>query len=366
MESKNLIKFTLVVISTYFLIQIYLLFGTWLTSTVTMIAFLIIPFIIGYFVALMLAPSLQKLSKLVKLKPSVILALVLLAFIALLALVGTFFITELFKQIANLTTSLINATDANIKRIDEISNQIGFDLGKEFNITGLITNVGHFFANNSSIISSVTSKMFSSVLGAGSFLLFFILTLFYTIDSIEEKKQHQLACLKERGHTSLATLFESIEQIFRYYFRGMFISMLFVAAGSSIGFWMLGLPNPVGLGIICGLFNIIPLVGPYIGAFPAGFVALSHGWLPLLYVILVVLVVQQIEGNFVTPNVQGKFLNIQPISIIAGIVVFGALFGVVGMIFAAPIAAIIKVSLQYGREKLPMIRKWWDKIVHSA
>lgn len=348
------------------MIQIYLIFGTWLTKTVTIIFFLLLPFVAGYFVSLMIAPSLNKLSKLIRLKPSLVLALFLLSFISLVTMAGAMLITEVYHQITSIASMVINATDINVQRIDEVSKRFGLDLGVTSNLTTTIQNISSFFMNHSDVISTVTSKFFSSVISVGSFSLFFILTLFYTIDSVVEKKESKIRTLKERGYKEFATLLEKIEKIFRYYFRGMFISMIFVATGSSLGFWALGLPNPVGLGILCGLFNIIPLVGPYIGAFPAGFVALSHGWLSLLYVIGIVLVVQQIEGNFVTPNVQGKFLDIQPLSIIGGIVVFGYFFGVLGMVFAAPIAAITKVTVVYLKDKIPTFIKWWDKIVHST
>lgn len=366
MISKNLTKFTLVVVSLYLMIQIYLIFGTWLTKTLTVIFFLLLPFIAGYFVSIMIAPTLNKISKFTKIKPSLLLSLFLLTLISLITMAGAMLITEIYHQITSIAAMVVNATDVNIQRIDEISNKFGFDLGVTSNLTTTVQNVAQFFVSHSDVISTITSSFFSSVISIVSFLLFFILTLFYTIDSVTEKKEKHLCTLKEKGFSEFAALLEKVEKIFRYYFRGMFISMIFVATGSSIGFWILRLPNPVGLGIMCGLFNIIPLIGPYIGAFPAGFVALSHGWLQLVYVILIVLIVQQIEGNFVTPNVQGKFLNIQPLSIIGGIVVFGYFFGVLGMVFAAPIAGITKVTVLYLKDKIPTFMKWWNKIVHST
>lgn len=363
--SKNLLKFTMVVVSVYLLIQIYLIFGTWLTEMVSTLFFLTLPFVVGYFVSYMIAPGLGYLAKKVKLTPSLLLAIIIVVVIGTITLISTEVIPSVIRQFSSLSAELINASDTNTKRINELFVQLGFNLEAQFDTAHLVQSVVQFFTSNSSLITGVTSRMFSSILSFGSFMLFFTLTLFYTIDKIEKKSQDRLIRLRSYGHDTLAQLLERIDQIFRLYFRGVFVSMIFVAAGSSLGFWLLGLPNPVGLGIICGLFNVIPLVGPYIGAFPAGFVALSQGWLPLLYVLLIVLVVQQIEGNFVTPNVQGRFLDIQPLSIVIGIVVFGALFGVVGMIFAAPLSATLKVALRYLNGKMPLFLSWWNKIVHS-
>lgn len=363
--SKNLLKFTLVIVSAYLLIQIYLLFGTWASSTVLMLFFLTLPFVVGYFVSYMLAPGLAFLGRKVKLPPSIVLTIILFLIIGSLTVVSTKFFPMIIRQFTSISSTLMNASDTNTNRINELFLKLGIDLESQLSFSHIVQNAVHFFTSNSSLITGLTSKIFSSLLSVGSFLLFFILTLFYTIDKIEAKSKERLKRLREHGFFSFAALLERIDQIFRLYFRGVFVSMVFVATGSSIGFWILGLPNPIGLGLICGLFNVVPLLGPYIGAFPAAFVALSHGWAPLLYVMLIVLVVQQIEGNFVAPNIQGKFLDIQPLSILIGLVVFGSLFGLIGMIFAAPFSATLKVILLYIRTKIPVFKQYWDKIVHS-
>lgn len=363
--SKNLLKFTLVVISAYVLIQIYLLFGTWLSSVLAMLFYLILPFIVGYFVSYMIAPGLAFVGKKVRLSPSLVLTLILLVIVGSLVFVSTNFFPFLIEQFKNISNSLMNASDTNAQRINELFGQFGIDLESQLSFSHIMQSVIQFFTSNSSLITGITSKFFSSILSVGSFLLFFVLTLFYTIDTVEIKSQKRLANLREKGYTMFADLLARTDQIFRLYFRGVFVSMIFVAVGSSIGFWFLGLPNPIGLGIICGVLNVVPLIGPYIGAFPAAFVALSHGWSSLLYVALIVLVVQQIEGNFVAPNIQGKFLDIQPLSILVGIVVFGSLFGVVGMIFAAPFSAILKICLVYLRTKIPVFKRYWHTVVHS-
>lgn len=364
--NKNLMKFTLVIVSVYLLIQIYLMFGTWFSGVIGMLFFITLPFIVGYFVSYMIAPGLTFLGRKLRLPPSVVLTVLLLLIISLITVVSTTFFPQIINQFMNISTALMNASDTNTQRINELFMRVGIDLESQLSFSQIVKNGVQFFTSNSSIITGLTSRIFSSLLSVGSFLLFFILTLFYTIDKIQEKSKIRLTSLKEKGYIAFAQLLERIDQIFRLYFRGVFVSMVFVSVGSSIGFSILGLPNPIGLGIICGLFNVVPLVGPYIGAFPAAFVALSHGWMPLLYVLLVVLIVQQIEGNFVAPNIQGKFLDIQPLSILIGIVVFGSLFGIIGMVFAAPLSATLKVILVYIYTKKETIKKYWDVIVHSS
>lgn len=96
--------------------------------------------------------------------------------------------------------------------------------------------------------------------------------------------------------------------------------------------------------MIAGICNIIPYLGPYIGIAPALIVSFSHGgfW-SVVWNIVVVLIVQQIDGNLVYPNVIGKSLEIHPLTIIIILLAAGNIAGLMGMILAVPLYAVVKV-----------------------
>ena len=120
---------------------------------------------------------------------------------------------------------------------------------------------------------------------------------------------------------------------------------------SALGFKVLNLEYAILLGVFCGIFNVIPYIGPYLGALPAVIVGLGQNPKLVIGIIIVVLIVQQIDGNILTPKVQGKGLNLHPLSILITIAIFGNLFGIAGMVFSIPILAILKTTFVFIRTK---------------
>ena len=122
----------------------------------------------------------------------------------------------------------------------------------------------------------------------------------------------------------------------------------------SVSFSIVGIDYAVIIGLISGFSNLIP----YIGAVVAFILSVSVGLLsgePImaLYAAIIVLVLQQIDSVFIVPKVVGKSVDLHPVLVLLALSVFGTLFGIVGMIFAVPITAIIKlflVRLYYKKE----------------
>ncbi|MBM7684022.1 putative PurR-regulated permease PerM [Pullulanibacillus pueri] len=126
------------------------------------------------------------------------------------------------------------------------------------------------------------------------------------------------------------------------YIQGQTIVCLFVGTFTFIGYLIIGQPYALLLGIIAGVTNIIPYVGPFIGAAPAVIVALLISPAKALFVILVVVIVQQLDGNIMSPLIIGKKLDLHPLTIIILLLVAGNLAGILGMILAVPVYAVVK------------------------
>lgn len=126
------------------------------------------------------------------------------------------------------------------------------------------------------------------------------------------------------------------------YISGQMIECLFVAVGTSVGYMIIGVDYAVLFGVIAGLTNMIPYIGPYIGLAPAVIVTVfTDPWKAVLACV-VVLIVQQIDGNIVYPNVIGKSLDIHPLTIIIILLVAGNIAGLLGMILGVPFYAVCK------------------------
>lgn len=121
--------------------------------------------------------------------------------------------------------------------------------------------------------------------------------------------------------------------------------MLLIGVISGLGVWSLGVPYAFLLGLIAGLTEAIPIIGPFIGAVPAIILALFVSPTTALMVALFYLVVQQVEGNILVPAVMNRILKIEPMIILLSVLIGTTLLGVTGAFLAVPSASIIQTVL---------------------
>lgn len=132
----------------------------------------------------------------------------------------------------------------------------------------------------------------------------------------------------------------------RRWLIGQLVSMVLVGLLAGVGVWLLGLPSPLALGLMAGLFEFVPFVGPLAAAIPAILLAVALGWQKVLLVIGLYLLVQQLEGNLITPLVQQRAVNLPPALTLFSVVAFGLLFGVLGVLLAAPLTVLLYVWIK--------------------
>jgi predicted PurR-regulated permease PerM len=132
----------------------------------------------------------------------------------------------------------------------------------------------------------------------------------------------------------------------RLWFGGQLVSMVLVGTVSGLAFWWIGLPSPLALGIIAGITNFIPFLGPILGSIPAVIFAFTIGTDAVLWTIGAVVVIQQIEGNVILPMVQRRAVSMPPALALFAIVIFGLLFGLLGVFLAAPLAVALLVLVK--------------------
>ncbi|UAL54857.1 MULTISPECIES: AI-2E family transporter [Metabacillus] len=140
-------------------------------------------------------------------------------------------------------------------------------------------------------------------------------------------------------------IFEDLYKTLAAYIQGQLLVSLFVGTGCFIGYTLIGLDYALILGIIVAVANIIPYLGPFIGAAPAVVIALLDSPTKALIAAVVVTVVQQIDGNILSPLIIGKRLNTHPLTIILLLIGAGSFGGILGMILAVPTYAVLKAVL---------------------
>ncbi|MBY0338385.1 MAG: AI-2E family transporter [Acetobacteraceae bacterium] len=151
-----------------------------------------------------------------------------------------------------------------------------------------------------------------------------------------------------------ADALDTMGKALRRWLLAQLMSMAIV--GTSVGLlaWALGLPSPLALGLFAGLVEFVPLVGPLLGAAPVLVLALSQGGATVVWALAGVLLIQQLESNVVAPLAGEALVDIPALVLLLGIVAFGAVLGLGGVVLAAPITVVAYVAVQklYVRETL--------------
>jgi putative heme transporter len=131
------------------------------------------------------------------------------------------------------------------------------------------------------------------------------------------------------------------------YLRGLFTSMAFIGIATAVGMWLIGIPYAIPMGIIAFFTAAIPYIGGLFALIPILIIAAAEvGPAAVLLMIGWQIVIQQVEGSFITPMVQGKAINISPLVVMLGVTAGITLGGLVGGIIAIPIAALVGVGVR--------------------
>ena len=127
----------------------------------------------------------------------------------------------------------------------------------------------------------------------------------------------------------------------RLWFVGQFISMVLVGTLTGIGLTILGVPSALALGMVSGLAQFVPIVGPVVSAGPGLLLAAVSGWQTLIWALVIYVGVSQLESNFITPMVQRSIASIPVIVTLFAVIGFAGLLGAMGVLFAMPLTVII-------------------------
>jgi predicted PurR-regulated permease PerM len=145
--------------------------------------------------------------------------------------------------------------------------------------------------------------------------------------------------------------FQDINSTLAAYIRAQLTACLFVGVVSTLGFALLGLPSPLVLGLIAGVCEFVPLVGPLLVALLAAGVALLHGGLFLAFLVLAFLAVLRVAQDYVVyPRLIGQGIHLHPLAVIVAILSGAELAGVAGIFLAIPVVAILTVSYRHWLE----------------
>lgn len=185
-----------------------------------------------------------------------------------------------------------------------------------------------------------------SAVGALGGLLFVTFVALYVAGGPDAYRSGVIRLVPLPQRDRAGAVLTALATTLRRWLLGRLISMVAVGLVTTLGLWALGIPLPVTLGVIAGVFGFVPNIGPIASAVPALLVALAIGPLQGLYVAVLYVAVNLADGYGLTPLLQKRAIAVPPALILVGQVVLGALWGALGVMLATPILACIIVLVR--------------------
>ncbi|WP_235864002.1 AI-2E family transporter [Sutcliffiella halmapala] len=302
-----------------------------------------IPFFISIFITYLLHPFVEHTHNRGLPRPFAILIIYLL-FFGGIGLVG-------YKGIPVIIDQLWELSD-NFPRLAKTYS----DWIKQIHIStsswpdGIHDRVDKTFAEFEEMLSNLLVKVINGLKGILNSIFILIVIpfiVFYLLKDYDQVKKTVWYVTPRKWRKPGMAFLNDVDKSLGSYIRGQLTVCLVIGLLATISLWLTGMKYPLVLGVIIAITNIIPYFGPIIGAFPAVIIAATMSVKMVFIVILIIFGLQFVEGNILSPLIVGKSLHIHPVLIILALIIGGEIAGVIGLILAVPIFAVLKVTITH-------------------
>ena len=323
------------------------------------------PLFIGFIVAWLFSPLVDKLTK--KGLPRIIASLIVyVLFILFLVVFFRIFIPIIYTEFNELIKTLPGILEDITDFINNIFSKIEMNNSNMENIKEGILKAVNEYGNNisSSIPTTVVNIMSSLFSGLGSVFFGLIIGLYMLFD-FDNVTILFLKLIPKKHQTEIASLLDNIGIEVRKCVNGTLLVACMVFVCDTIGFSIVGLKSALLFGLFCGITDLIPYIGPYIGTAVATIVGLTQSPLIGIGVLIIAIIVQLIESYVLQPIVMSKATKLHPVTIICGLLIFGHFFGIIGMILATPLMSIFKVIWKFTFDKYKKYEEKQRKLIEE-
>lgn len=296
--------------------------------------------------ALMLAYFFDPLYKFLlnKRAPKVLAIIIVFGIIIALLILTIFFLIPsvinqlniLYKEIPNFIENYQNLILSIKPQLSKFIDPANVEILLKENLSELQRSVLGF---SQSIIIYLSNIVSSITFG----IVIIPLILFYLMRDIVIFKENLYIFVSRENKKEFKEALEEIDHIISGFIRGRIIVCFIVGTLIGIGLYFLNLKFALIIGIVSGVFNFIPYLGPIVGVILALIFALGNPWWTLLMIVVLFVLVNQLEAIYLNPNILGKGLGLHPLTVILSILICGQLLGILGVLVAVPLAAIFKV-----------------------
>lgn len=339
--------FIFLILTILFLIIIFLLvkLGFILEYIFIFLKSIFLPFLIALIIAYLLNPLVTMLNGNNRIPRSLAVLLIYFIFFGSVTIILINAMPKLISELRELVEYLPNMVDKFDKWVENLRNNDSHPLPDTFrdSINSVINSIEGKITDGFSDITSWIGNTINIIITIA--LVPFV--AFYLLKDYQVLERTIITFVPKKNRKKMIRIARDIDDALGSYIRGQLIVCMIIGFLAYIGYLIIKLPYALVFAFIVAITNVIPYLGPYIGALPAIIVAISISWNMALSVLIVNVIVQFIEGNVVSPQIVGRKLHIHPLFIIIALMVGGKIAGILGLILAVPIFAILRVIVQH-------------------
>jgi len=217
---------------------------------------------------------------------------------------------------------------------------------------GIQTDIDQLKSQAASAIQESGSDLLKNLVGTlaevGAMILDIVLALvisLYLLIDGPRFRARTLAVIPQQHRAKALFLQDNVSRVLGGYLRGQLTLALIVGVLAGVGTALLGLPYAIVLGVLAGLFELVPMFGPILSVVPAVLVALFMPFPTVVWVLLFFLVIQQVENNVLAPRISGHAVGLHPLGAMFALLAGFQLAGLLGGLFAVPLAGVLWVLL---------------------
>ena len=337
-------------------------FVLWFAMSALVVALLwaarpvLVPFILGLVLAYLLLPLIQWLERHMPAKlrawrvaRPLSIVLTYLLFILIVAGVVAFIVPVMAEQVGTFIERVPQYYDQLGDLVQEVREWYEISIPEDWKMT-VEENLAEIAQEVLGAVQENLVGVIRSVLSSISFLIGLVIIpfwLFYLLQDETQVKEGILEALHPELRADVQSLVTLVDHVLSAYVRGQLLLCLFVGVLATIALFIIGVPFAPVLGLIAGIFEVLPNIGPYLGAIPAVLVALATNPVSAIWVAVAFFAIQLIENLVLVPRISGKSVKLHPALVMMVLVIGGQLAGFWGMLIAVPVTAVIRDVFLY-------------------
>ncbi|WP_255371034.1 AI-2E family transporter [Anaerosalibacter sp. Marseille-P3206] len=318
------------------------------------------PFIWAFAIAFFLNVLLAKIEKKFKLKRWLNILIVYIIFFGIITLFVLFITPMVVNSIKNLGKELPEYIDITQEWLEGLPNKFHGKTEYYYIVEEIKSALESLMVKAKESIGPLLNKTITQIINLTSGIFNFIMGAIISVYILKDKEQFvngfrriTYAMFSNETAETLGIVQREINGAFSKFFVGKIIDSAIIGILCLIGLWIMKVPYALLISLIVGITNMIPYFGPFIGMIPAAVITLFDRPIKALWVVIFIFLLQQFDGLYLGPKILGIQVGMKPFWIITAILIGGGFFGVWGMLFAVPVAAVVRSLIdRYTKKQL--------------